>query len=175
MQDYSWLVDRRFQIQTQLVDLNSFLANNLTTIEAHKIQRRICGLLIGATFSLWRAVFLTRVGDREWNQILAAGQNFMERVIETNAIGFSDEYNDKNRTWAVGYYLNNARFRVEKSIRELLEAKRGIIPASNRKSLATLLKKLEVGISEEKRQPRDVWDETDRAVKRIFRLMQRLT
>jgi len=149
-------------------DLYRHIAQNQADIAMHTTKRRICGLLIGASFSLWRAVFLVRGEDRQWKDIFTAGQNFLEKRIETNAIAFSDEYNDKNRTWVAGYYLNNARFRAETSIEELIEAEQGTIPQLDRASLQNILAKLKVGISEENRPLKDVWDEAYDAVKVVF-------
>ncbi len=38
------------------------------------------------------------------------GKCFLEKVIETNAIAFADEY--RWRTWTAGFYLNNAKHRI---------------------------------------------------------------
>jgi hypothetical protein len=141
--------------------------------------------MIGATFSLWRAVFLLQVKERKWSNILDAGKEFIERVIETNSISFSDEYSLTKRTWVVGYYLNNARFRAVSSIKELQKTNRDEVPRQKRvaskhvprgqSSLMALRKKLEIGFSEGDRELRAVWDETYDATETIFRHLKGLT
>lgn len=89
--------------------------------------------------------------------------------METNAIGFSDEYSPDKRTWVVGYYLNNARFRgvialqeIEKHLKACGKEEKEIEPYK------ILREKLEVGISEDRQKPRDLWDETYMVLKALF-------
>jgi hypothetical protein len=115
----SWIIQRRYEIQILLNDLYWFISEHRAQIASDTIRRRIAGLLIGGTFSMWRAAFLVDVAKREWIDILEAGEGFLKKVIETNAIGFGDEYRSEQRTWVVGYYLNNARFRGVFAIKEI--------------------------------------------------------
>ncbi|MGH7889692.1 MAG: hypothetical protein ACRENF_03995, partial [Thermodesulfobacteriota bacterium] len=174
--DYSWLLDRRSKIQNLIYKLYIHVAQHRAKITKHKIHRRVCGLMIGATFSLWRAVFLVNVEQRGWGDIFLAGEQFLRKIIETNAIGFSDEFSLHNRTWVVGFYLNNARFRAEKAIEKLLETKSKNAFTRNRQSgdwnpLSEHLKKLKIGIPENKRDAKDLWDETFHAVENVLDLM----
>ncbi len=62
--------------------------------------------LIGIAFSLWRAAFLAdKKGKRE--TIFAHGVDFLEKVIESNAISFATDMNSNE--WTFNYYTKNAR------------------------------------------------------------------
>jgi hypothetical protein len=120
---------------------------------------------------MWRAVFLVDVDDRGWGNILSGGEGFLKKVIETNAIGFPDEHRVEQRTWVVGYYLNNARFRGVFAINEIEREISKPRNAEQKRRLAdwiALREKLEVGISEEGRHPKEVWDESFKGLKQIF-------
>jgi hypothetical protein len=66
-------------------------------------------LMVGCIFSLWRAVFLAHEGvTPEAN--LDDAVKYLDRVIRTNAINFSDDLAQQG--WAFSYYANNARFRL---------------------------------------------------------------
>lgn len=67
------------------------------------------GLLVGAAFSLWRAAFLVDA-ERDWPKILEKAETFLEAVVEDNTINYLQDKNTRN--WTVGYYLNNARYRL---------------------------------------------------------------
>jgi hypothetical protein len=67
----------------------------------------MCGLLTGAAFSLWRAVFTVGNASTE-DEGLAATERFLSNLIATNTVNFTQEQN----SWSYGYYINNARFRL---------------------------------------------------------------
>jgi hypothetical protein len=67
-------------------------------------------LLVGAAFSLWRAVFLAPKNPTSRLAILKKGRKFLEKFLRDNSISYGDEKN--NREWSFGYYLNNVRFRL---------------------------------------------------------------
>src|SRR3954469_21549169 len=71
-------------------------------------------LALGAAFSLWRAVFLAWPDDlaRTFDVTKPDSLVFLRKVIDTNAIAFSDDVTARH--WASGYYLNNARYRLER-------------------------------------------------------------
>jgi hypothetical protein len=62
-------------------------------------------------FSLWRSAFLTNVRNTE-GDILQKSKEFLERILVTNAVGFSDELGNRDLTAA--YYNNNAKYRLER-------------------------------------------------------------
>lgn len=61
---YSWIIKGRNDIQLLIKDLYFFLDQNRSMIEQAPTARRVCGLLIGASFSMWRAVFLVNGGTK---------------------------------------------------------------------------------------------------------------
>jgi len=106
-QGLAWLVERRSRIQTFLLRLYEFLEAKpipLTPEKSLALQ-----LLLGAGFSLWRAVFLADRG-RKSEKIDVDAKEFLRLLIKDNAINYVQD--DKTRAWTVGYYINNAYFRL---------------------------------------------------------------
>jgi hypothetical protein len=60
--------------------------------------RYLLDLLIGAAFSLWRAVFLAET-VRDVVEIHRSQETFLQKVITDNAINFADDRD--NRAWTV--------------------------------------------------------------------------
>jgi hypothetical protein len=111
-----WLVDARNVIQILILDLHWLYLqapppddNPETIAWAHRWQ-----LVVGTSFSLWRAVFLVDPDDieRPIVETAAIADKFLLRIITTNNVSFTDDYN--NREWSGGYYMNNVRFRLER-------------------------------------------------------------
>lgn len=104
-----FLVQYRSEVQEACRDL-LFLIHD--SKEEHfnlgSTEWAMCGLLTGAAFSLWRAVFTAERGAAADQTGLQATEKFIENLIATNAVGFPQEQN----SWSYGYYLNNARFRL---------------------------------------------------------------
>ena len=99
--DLVWLVESRNKIQSAMMKL--YKCDN----DDSQWQ-----LLVGAAFSLWRAVFLTHSDEMRSGEITAQdGRDFLKTVIERNSIQFGDDYG--MRRWSGGYYVNNARFRLK--------------------------------------------------------------
>jgi hypothetical protein len=59
----------------------------------------------------WRAAFLTNVGNNP-EITFSKSKEFLKRILTHNAIGFSDDFT--NRDYTVGYYIANARYRIER-------------------------------------------------------------
>jgi len=98
-----WLVESRNKIQ----DLMLRLHENPNHPNGRAWQRHI-----GAAFSLWRAVFLCYDANTDpKRRIEPDAKAFLKKVIERNAIGFSEDI--AARAWTAGYYINNALFRLE--------------------------------------------------------------
>jgi hypothetical protein len=66
-------------------------------------------LLLGTSFSLWRAVFLIRLYHDEKKEHTEA-VDFLRELIETNAIAFTQD--KKYAAWTAGYHINNAALRL---------------------------------------------------------------
>ena len=110
--DYTRLyvvVRDRFRIQDVALKLLHLLESHRTFRASGEDGPNPYDLLVGITFSLWRAVFLVE-RENDWDGILANAEIFLEKVIRDNAIGYMDDWN--NRKWSFAYYLNNARYRL---------------------------------------------------------------
>ena len=86
----------------------------------------IAHLMIGTTFSLWRAVFLSDFRGSEHRdgpkEISTSAEMFLETIIRDNAIGFPQDKN--SREWTFGYYVGSAEYRL----RQIHELDRAILP-----------------------------------------------
>ena len=116
--DYTWLVGHRSKIQQLLLELYNFVRDNKEAIKAAEENRRRTGFgwLVGAAYSLWRAAFLVDK-DRDLEKVLKDAELFLEKLIRDNMIGYRQDYETLN--WSVGYYLNNAYFRIGGVLAEL--------------------------------------------------------
>lgn len=108
------LVTSRAAIQKTCLDLYQFGDRELEPPRSHVLQ-----LLVGAAFSLWRAVFLPNE-KRDETLIHKTSRDFLRVVIETNNISFTTD--QTYRAWVFGYYLNNALFRLDLAYDKLTNA-----------------------------------------------------
>lgn len=107
-----WAIEQRAEIQRTLLALYRFvLSNEPSTLDQH--TRHLLNHLIGAAFSLWRAVFLAHT-FRDLDTIHASQEKFLLKVITDNAITFPDD--KANSHWTVGYYLENGKLRLSSAI-----------------------------------------------------------
>jgi hypothetical protein len=98
-----WLVVARNKCQSLMLRL-------YTDWETLPSFRRHAAL--AAAFSLWRAVFLLiKDPEQPLDKVDDAAKKFLERVIRTNAISFSDDL--RMRTWSSVYYVENAINRIQ--------------------------------------------------------------
>ena len=102
------VVRDRWRIQVIALDLLNLLQDRQPDKPATD-TRNAYDLLVGATFSLWRAVFLVEL-DNDWDTRLGNAESFLEKVIRDNAIGYADDWN--NRRWSFAFYADNARYRL---------------------------------------------------------------
>jgi hypothetical protein len=66
--------------------------------------------LLSVNFSLWRAAFLAdKTAKRD--EVFAHAKLFLQRIIETNAISFSEDRTSKE--WTFNYYTRNAKCALE--------------------------------------------------------------
>ena len=75
--------------------------------------------IVGAAFSLWRAVFLTQK-DRDWSSVSLSLEKFLYKVITDNSISYQDD--KTNSAWTAGYYLDNADLRLYRAWEKLLKS-----------------------------------------------------
>jgi hypothetical protein len=148
LSQFEWAIPRRAKSQELMLRLYQYLGRN-PQLETDADSRRTFGLLVGAGFSLWRAVCLAQP-DRDWGGnrgILSGAADLLEKVLETNAVLFGDE--KRIEGWSVGYYLNNAYFRLDSAIQRLPEAQ--MSPA-----LSTFAQQRARGITSD--SPHEIWD-----------------
>jgi hypothetical protein len=107
-----WAVDQRAEIQRTLLALYEYVRSNSPKSSYAEPRVYVLDHLIGAAFSLWRAVFLAET-FRTDESIHQSQEAFLAKVISDNSITFGD---DKiNRAWTVGYYLDDAKLRIERA------------------------------------------------------------
>lgn len=152
--DYEWAIPQRTKSQEFLLEIYKYLQSN-PTIETDATSRAVFALLVGAGFSLWRAVFLAQP-QREWEGpkgIIQGAKDLLSKVLENNAILYGDE--KKIEGWSVGYYLNNAYYRIDSAIQRLSDHDK--VEALNKvDALSKFLHQKQRGITSD--SPRVVWD-----------------
>jgi hypothetical protein len=87
-----------------LYNLNDAV-KNLENDKAFKIYN----LLVGSSFSLWRAAFLT-TDNRSEKDTFDNGVKVLINLIKHNSINYSEEFRQQN--WVMGFYLNNSKLRI---------------------------------------------------------------
>ena len=115
--EYEWLIDSRAALQRLLVEILFFLQDNPQLEETGNRNRSTVSLFVGAGYSLWRAAFLVDA-TREDTTITSSAQDLLAKVVAENTITFQDDR--RMRNWTVGYYLNNARHRIDRIIQKKL-------------------------------------------------------
>ena len=108
--DFEWLVSERARIQELSLRLLNLMKSRQATIFANGVYMEAVLLMIGAAFSLWRAVFLAH-SKQTTGANFEAGQQLIEKVVRHNAIGYFDDV--ALQTWSFGFYLYNCRFRLQ--------------------------------------------------------------
>jgi hypothetical protein len=107
-----WAVEQRAEIQRTLLALYEYVRKTPSKSGYAEPKVYLLDNLIGAAFSLWRAVFLAET-FRTDETIHQSQEAFLAKVISDNSITFGD---DKiNRAWTVGYYLDDAKLRIERA------------------------------------------------------------
>lgn len=119
--DYAWLVGRRTKIQELLFDVYNTLRERRGALDANGELGAVFALIVGAAFSLWRAVFLIVDARRDEERPLDAAERFLRTLVVDNSILYRDERN--TNAWTAGYYLNNATFRMRRIIEKLEQAR----------------------------------------------------
>lgn len=144
---FEWALPRRARSQDLLLRLYAFLEENPQLDHQHA-RRAVFGLLVGAAFSLWRAAFLAPP-ERDWASsggILEGARELLERLLHSNALLYRDE--ERIEGWSVGYYLNNAYYRIASAIERL--------PPEDVPALSEFLEQKRRGITSD--SPQVIWD-----------------
>jgi len=108
----SWLVRSRAENQRLLLDLLVFGRQHPEQAGPHTLFQRI----VGAAFSLWRAVFLVE-GERQAEDIYTDAIMFLDLLVGDNMINYTQDRTTKR--WTSGFYLNNAYYRLQDAYRRL--------------------------------------------------------
>jgi hypothetical protein len=122
--------------------------NQRNALLADKVAATGFSLLVGASFSLWRAAFLSDI-ERSWENVIDKGTDLLRTVLVTNAVPFSTDRHV--RDWMMGYYLSNARYRLAEAIERLS------IPQDS-EALVPFRKLHPHGILDTDQIPTDIWD-----------------
>jgi len=134
----SRVVGGRSKIQSLAYDLLWLMNKRREVRSSSGRDRNSYDILVGATFSLWRAIVLAD-SVQDWGSVLADAETFLEKLVRDNTISYIDDWN--NRDWSFVYYLNNARFRL----RELAETVPEFKAALEKDSIPQLLDHAIVG------------------------------
>ena len=105
-----WLTKNRIYIQIIMLNLHLKM-EKYSDIAPLGDPSRVLQLMVGISFSLWRAVFLVS-SDRNDLDCLNEAHYYLKMIIETNAIGFVQD--KKLQQWSSGYYMNNANTRMNR-------------------------------------------------------------
>ncbi len=135
-------------------------------MERKNLEISVIDLIIGAAFSLWRAAFLTDA-KRDNSDVIVHGKEFIKLVAEDNMINYLND--KKTRNWTVGYYLNNARYRV-KRIQEKCKGKqkyRNFLNSKENSIFSERLLKSDV----EFENPKEYWDIIYNSLAKIFEIV----
>jgi hypothetical protein len=108
--DLAAIIEDRARVQTLCLSLLTVLKSNEQRVADDAMLRRIAMLCAGAAFSLWRAVPLVHQG-RTPVQGVQTTVSYLEQIVRHNTITYGDD--DRSRAWSFGYYLSNARYRIE--------------------------------------------------------------
>lgn len=107
---YKRLVQGRSDIQELCFRLYALVKDQRALLEQDAARRSIFNLLVGASFSLWRAIFLTASMERDPSGLMDHVEDFLTRLVRDNAITY--ESDRQTQKWSAGYYINNARYRL---------------------------------------------------------------
>lgn len=121
--DFRWLVRQRSRNQKFLLELCSFERKCADELARDRRARTVFHLLVGAGFSLWRAVFLADP-ETSVHVLSKHAREFLETLIADNTITYTEDKN--RRTWTAGYYLNNAYYRVQEAINAIAKESKAI-------------------------------------------------
>ena len=105
-----WKVEARYRIQCSLLVLMSLAWRNPRAL-ANRALMLLFLSAVGAAFSLWRAAFL--ISDRRRTQCDAFRDvdELLVKLLEDNVVSFATDRHTE--AWTCGYYLKNAKYRLD--------------------------------------------------------------
>jgi hypothetical protein len=119
-----WLVENRSKVQERLLALDELAP--LVVKSKAIAARALFNMMVGVSFSLWRAVFLIQT-DYDLDSEHDHAVELLGILVETNAVGFPQDKQTAN--WTAGYYINNAAFRLH-AMATLRQTKLFLLPAT---------------------------------------------
>lgn len=155
-----WAIDQRAKIQHTLLALREYLVHH-NPDEAPWPHTSFIDDLIAAAFSLWRAAFLSD-NQRILGTVQAAQQAFLEKVITTNAITFSDDH--ANAAWSFGFYMLNAMYRLQ-------SASDSVGSALPNEDQITLRRLLTIHVHGQSAEGRYQWQQLHAALRILFHFL----
>lgn len=105
LEHLEWAIHSRAKNQRCSLRLLALLKKYEDTWKTKKFSRAAQDL-IAVAFSLWRAAFLADKTSKRAD-VFNHGRDFLEKVIEDNAISYPQDKN--SREWTFNYYTRNAR------------------------------------------------------------------
>jgi hypothetical protein len=106
--DYNFLNRARFDVLELSRSLYGIGSSKRISPRSNK--QAIFENLVGATFSLWRAVFYIYRSREKWAESLKATTALMKRILDDNAVTYAQEA--ESWPWFGRYYLKAAEQRV---------------------------------------------------------------
>jgi hypothetical protein len=89
--DFDWVIRARTNIQWDLLTLYKLADRNGPLVQRENdVLKASFSLLVGASFSLWRAAFLSHI-DQEWSDILGGARELLDKLLTTNAVSFQTD------------------------------------------------------------------------------------
>jgi hypothetical protein len=117
----AWAIEARARSQRLLLALFEFGERHdygLTEeLDPEDRGAKLFPLLVSVAFSLWRAAFLAGMQTRTWPEALTDAQQLLGTILRTNTLDFRMEHDLQG--WAGGYYLTNAKLRLQDVSRRL--------------------------------------------------------
>jgi hypothetical protein len=115
------VIDARAEIQRDMLALRNLGQSRRELLALGDDRSGAFALLTGAAFSLWRAAFLSDIGQG-WQEIIDGSTRLLQKVLETNSVPFTTERDV--RDWMFGYYLNSALHRLAevRDMRDMAES-----------------------------------------------------
>jgi hypothetical protein len=157
-----WVVGARAKNQRRLYDLLRYGRTHCDAIECDDDRQTVFTLLVGAGFSLWRAAPLSEV-ERSNAKIAEAANQLLDRLVRDNSIGYPQDQD--TREWMGGYYVNNAKWRLQDVCLTLSRSPRLRLDA------ITLRRAID-GVHVDTLPLKESWSELDKAFGKLATLLQ---
>ena len=114
--DLSWMVHNRARVWYAMLNVYRVAGSNRARECTDKASQDSMLLLVGISFSLWRAVLLPHKDSITYEENRCYAEAYLRELIKTNNVNFSTD--SKNNLWTFGFYLNNARQRLQGLLRD---------------------------------------------------------